>query len=330
MSRYPRTTLGPRFSRNAFSRFLASSSPCAIAAVSASVAKPAAAIAAGNPRQHVGDGEIGERRIAGDALGELERLGHAGAVVDEILRQPDRLAFFGAERAAGQHHVHHAGDADQRRQPHRAAAADENAAASLRQRVVGRAFGHADMHRGGELQSAADHRAVQHGDHRHLAELNALEGAVPGARMRDAAEHVALFQLGEVEAGAEMLAVAGQHHGANFGRQGVEERHHALHQRVVERIALLGPMQPQDRDRAALLGAERRRKIDGVQIGTHRRLLNRSLRRRASLPQFATRRNCQAELRQPAHQSSLFRDQRAAAFAERPEGVLRVDGRRQS
>ena len=53
-----------------------------------------------------------------------------------------------------------------------------------------------------------------------------------------------------------MIAVAGQHHGANFGRQDVEERHHALHERVVERVALLGPMQPQDRDWAAQLGAE--------------------------------------------------------------------------
>ena len=60
--------------------------------------------------------------------------------------------------------------------------------------------------------------------------------------MRDAAEHVALFKLGEVEAGAEMIAVAGQHDGANFGRQIAEERHDALHQRVVQRITLLGPM----------------------------------------------------------------------------------------
>ena len=128
---YPRTTLGPRFSRNAFSRFFASSSPWAIAAVSASVAKPAAGSLRGDARQHVRDGEIGERRIAGDALGEFDRFGQAVAVIDEILRQPDRLAFFGIERAPGQHHVHHAGDADQRRQPHRAAAADKNAAARL-------------------------------------------------------------------------------------------------------------------------------------------------------------------------------------------------------
>ena len=166
-----------------------------------------------------GDGEIRERRIAGNTLGEFDRFGQAGAVIDEILRQPDRLAFFGIERASGQHHVHHAGDAEKRRKPHRATAADEDAAASLRKRVVSRAFRHADMHRGRKLQPAADHRAVQHGDDRHFAELNAFERTMPRTRMRDAAEHVALFKLGEVEAGAEMIAVAGQHDGANFGRQ---------------------------------------------------------------------------------------------------------------
>jgi hypothetical protein len=62
--------------------------------------------------------------------------------------------------------------------------------------------------------------------------------------MGDAAEYVALFQLRKVEAGAEMLTVSGEHYGANFRRQGIEERHQALHQRVVERIALLGAMQP--------------------------------------------------------------------------------------
>ena len=74
--------------------------------------------------------------------------------------------------------------------------------------------------------------------------------------MRDAAEHVALFKLGEIEAGAEMFALSGQHDGAHVGRQGVKERHHALHERIVQRIALLGTMQPQDCDGTALLGAK--------------------------------------------------------------------------
>ena len=197
---YPRTTLGPRFSRNAFSALL-----CFFLALrdrrrQCFGGEARGRIAAGNARQHVRDGEIRERRIAGDTLGEFDRFGQAGAVIDEILRQPDRLAFLGIERASGEHHVHHAGHAEKRRKPHRATAADENAAAPLRKRVVSRAFRHADMHRGGKLQPAADHRAVQHGDDRHFAELNAFERTMPRARMRDAAEDVALFKLGEVEA----------------------------------------------------------------------------------------------------------------------------------
>ena len=42
--------------------------------------------------------------------------------------------------------------------------------------------------------------------------------------MLDPAEYVALFEFGQVEAGAEMLAVAGENDGANVIRQGVEER----------------------------------------------------------------------------------------------------------
>src|SRR5690242_8695426 len=108
--------------------------------------------------------------------------------------------------------------------------------------------------------------------------------------MGDAAEYVTLFQLGEIEAGAEMLAVAGEHDRADVRRQRLEERYHALHQRVVQRIALLGAMQPEDRDRAALLDAKGRRKI-GAQFRTHHRLLNCTWRWPASLPQFAARRN---------------------------------------
>ena len=140
----------------------------------------------GDARQHVHDGEIGHRRIAGDALGELDALGEAGAGLHQVVRQADRLALLGAVGAAGQHHVHHARGADQPRHPHRAAAADEDAAAAFRQRVIGRALGHPDMAGGRELEPAADHRAVQHRHHRHLAEFDPLEHAVPVARMRDA------------------------------------------------------------------------------------------------------------------------------------------------
>ena len=184
--------------------------------------------------------------------------GHAGAVLDQILREPDRLAFFGAERMPGQHHVHHAGHADERRQAHRPAAADEDAAASLRQRIERRRLRHADMGSGGKFEPAADDRAVEDGDDGHFPELNAVEGTMPEPRMLDAGEDVALLEFRQVEPGAEMLAVAGQDNSADVIRQGGEERLHSRHRRVVERVAFLRAMQPQHRNFAAPLGAKRR------------------------------------------------------------------------
>ena len=51
--------------------------------------------------------------------------------------------------------------------------------------------------------------------------------------MANVAEDVALLELGQVEAGAEMLAVAGKHDRPDVFWQGVKERDHALYQRIV-------------------------------------------------------------------------------------------------
>ena len=170
-------------------------------------------IGLGDPRQHLGDREIGRGRIAGDALGELDALGETLAGRDEIVRDPDRLAFLGVIAAPGEHHVHHARGADEPRQAHRAAAADEDAAAAFGERVVGGVFRHPDVAGRRDFQPAADHGAVQHRDHRDLAELDVLERAMPAARMRDALRDVARAQLAEIETRAEMVAFARQHDG---------------------------------------------------------------------------------------------------------------------
>ena len=193
----------------------------------------------GDARQRLHHREIGERRIAGDALRQFEALGEALAGLDQIGGEPHGLAFLGRIGAAGEHHVHHARDADQPRQPHRAAAADIDAAAAFRQRVIGRALGDAHMRGRRKLQPAADHRAVQHGDHRHLAELDLLEGAMPEPGMGDALRDVALLQFAQVEAGGEMLAFAGEQHGADVVGQRGEESFDAEDGLVVERVALV-------------------------------------------------------------------------------------------
>src|SRR5271163_1340790 len=51
-------------------------------------------VAAGDARQHMRDGKVGERCIGGDTLRELDGFGEPGAGLDEILREPDRMPLF--------------------------------------------------------------------------------------------------------------------------------------------------------------------------------------------------------------------------------------------
>jgi hypothetical protein len=104
---------------------------------------------------------------------------------------------------------------------------------------------------------------MQRRDHRHAPELDAIEGPVPQARMRDALGQVARGQFVEVETGAEMLALPVQHHHADVLRQAVEEGLDPEHGRIVNGVALVGAREPQQRNRAAPLRCERGRQIDG-------------------------------------------------------------------
>src|SRR6185369_4636045 len=110
--------------------------------------------------------------------------------------------------AAGEHHVGHSCGADQARNARRAAAADEEAALPFGKAVERARLGDANVTRRRKLEAAADDSAVQHRDDRHLAELDALERGVPRARVDDALGDAALADLGEVEAGAEVIALA--------------------------------------------------------------------------------------------------------------------------
>ena len=87
---------------------------------------------------------------------------------------------------------------------------------------------------GGKLEPAADHRAVQHRHHRHLAEFESLEHAMPMREWCDAFGGVALGQFAQIEAGGEMLALAVQHDGLDVVRQRREEGLDAADGRVVD------------------------------------------------------------------------------------------------
>jgi hypothetical protein len=181
--------------------------------------KAAGRVHAGDTRQRLRDREIRQRRVAGDAFGEFKPLDEALTVLDQISRQAHGLALLGRIGAAGEHHIHHPRDTDQRRQAHRSATPDIDAAASFRQCVKRRALGDAHVRCGGQFQPAADHRAMQHRDHRRLAELDLLEGAMPQPGMGDALLDVACLQLAQIEAGGKMLALAMQQHRADVIRQ---------------------------------------------------------------------------------------------------------------
>ena len=67
------------------------------------------------------------------------------------------------------------------------------------------------------------------------------------------------IEFGKIEPGAEIVAVAGQHHGADAVRDRGKERLDTEHGRVVERIALVRTRELEHGDRALSFGAQRRR-----------------------------------------------------------------------
>jgi hypothetical protein len=120
----------------------------------------------------------------------------------------------------------------------RAAAADEDAARALGQAVVGAALGDADVRRGGELEPAADHRAVQHGDDRHAAELDRVERRMPVREwMIDSATSRSCSS--ERSRPAQKCSPSPLSTTArDLGRQVDEGSVQRRHQRIVDRVAL--------------------------------------------------------------------------------------------
>ena len=139
------------------------------------------------------------------------------------------------------------------REPHRGAAAHENAALSFGKCIERGAIGHAHMAGAGEFQPPADHCALQRREHRHAAALNPLERSVPGARMPDTFGGVRLRHRVQIEAGAKMFAFAMDDDCTDIARQVGEEPLDAGDSHVIYRIALVGPTETQHRDGAAQL-----------------------------------------------------------------------------
>jgi hypothetical protein len=110
---------------------------------------------------------------------------------------------------------------------------------------------------------------MQYCNHRHFAELNLVEGPVPETRMGNALSDVSLFQFRQVEARREMLTVARDQHGADVLRQRCEELLDADDRLVIERIALLRPIEFQHGHAAMPFGGKRCRQLRGEALGRH-------------------------------------------------------------
>ena len=67
--------------------------------------------------------------------------------------------------------------------------------------------------------------------------------------MQHALGDAALLQFGEVESGAEMIAIAGQHDGSYLFRGMTEPALQRKHSLIVERVAFDGPREMKDRNR---------------------------------------------------------------------------------
>ena len=257
-----RMTFGPRFSRNALSRALASSRP----ARSPRSEPRWRSRSAGSLWAMRGSTCITAKLVNGALpaiFGEFEALGKTFAV-----RRPDnaRARSPGLPRRESVRPVSImsiiARDADQRRQPHRAAAADKDAAAAFRQRVESRALRDADMRGGREFEPAADHRAMQHGDDRHLAELDRSkarcqerECSMPASTSRSVSSERSRPALKCSPSPASTTA--------RDVRRAARRRKFRCPRTVVSSSALrfCRSRQRQDRDRAVPLGAQRRRQI---------------------------------------------------------------------
>ena len=117
------------------------------------------------------------------------------------------------------------------------------------------------MSRRGKLQAAADNRAVHDSDDRHAAEFDLLECLMPGAGVEHALGHAVQFEFGKVETGGEVIARTMQHDGLDLFRQAGKERFQPGYDFVVERIALLRTVEPQNGNIALLFGMQGGRKF---------------------------------------------------------------------
>ncbi len=203
-------------------RLLASASLWATAAISDSVRKPIAGSASAM-RGRRGSGHSWSAARSGRALGEGGSRSPAPRRRTRVLRDPEPLAGIGVVDRPVSIMSRIRVTPISRGSRTEARRRRRSALLALRQGVERAVLGHPQMRRQRQLEPAPDHRALERRHHRHAAELDLVEGAVPHPRMHHPAAASSLGQLGEVESGAEMRAVRRQHQGAHVLRQRADD-----------------------------------------------------------------------------------------------------------
>ena len=192
-------------------------------------------------------------RLPRDLPGHPLRLLEPRLLRDDARDEPGALRLVRVEEAAGEDHVHRLRLADRAREPLRPARARDDPEPRLRL-AEPRRLGRDDQvaaHR--ELVPAAETKAGDGTDERRPEPADRIPALHPPR-----IEHVhcgRVRQLADVRAGRERPLVAGEDDAANrlVAVQLLEPCDELLHERLRERVQLLGPVQPDDRDRVVLL-----------------------------------------------------------------------------
>ncbi|MPN36154.1 hypothetical protein SDC9_183661 [bioreactor metagenome] len=98
----------------------------------------------------------------------------------------------------------------------------------------------------GQFQAAAHHGAMRGGDHGHRAKLHLTQRLMPHARVQNALGRIALAELAQIQAGAEMRSIAIHHRRTHTGGQIHEHIAQTQHQPIGQGVAFGGTHQTND------------------------------------------------------------------------------------
>ena len=200
------------------------------------------------------EGALGRDRLAGSHGGGDELLGRKDAICES-----DAQRRLGVDRLAREHELLGPGDTDAAQQAARPAEAGDDPEVHFGL-TEARAARRVDPVAGaGELTAAAEGVAVHRGDRRHRERLEGRERGVAQAAEGLGLERTVRLHLGDVGAGREGAALAGEHHGAHLAplRQLAAAREQGFERRAIEGVQRLRPVEREHHHGAAILGADR-------------------------------------------------------------------------